>query len=223
MTAANRRPLKTRGAGWAKALAHGLAVAGLTPNVISVIGVGFAAAGAWCFMAAPGNGWLWLGAAFGIQLRLLANMLDGLVAVEEGKSSATGPLFNELPDRVEDALLLIAAGYAAGAAELGYGATILAFATAYIRASGGALGFAQDFVGPMAKQHRMFVLTVGALGSFFYPGPAISSFALPGPAPLVLALSIIVIGSALTCVIRTIRIARLLNAQASGSNKDTGS
>lgn len=208
MNTGNRRPLKTRGAGWAKGLAHGLAATGLTPNAISTIGIGFAALGAWCFwLASDGKAsdWLWLGAALGIQLRLLANMLDGLVAVEEGKSSPTGALYNEVPDRIEDALLLVAAGYAAGVPELGYGATILAFGTAYLRANGGALGFEQDFVGPMAKQHRMFVLTVGAIAAFFMANSQI---------PMLAALLIIVVGAALTCAIRTLRIAKLLKARA---------
>lgn len=200
----NRRPLKTRQAGWAQALARGLGAAGLSPNAISTLGVLFAAGGAACFLAAPDNRWLWLGGALGIQLRLLANMLDGLVAVEGGKASATGPLFNELPDRIEDALLLVAAGYGAGAAELGYGATILTVATAYVRASGGALGLPQDFVGPMAKQHRMFVLTLGAILAALLPGQPI----------MLAALWIIVVGAALTCVVRTMRIARLLKARS---------
>ena len=206
MAGENRRPLATRGAGWAKALARGLAGVGLTPNAISVIGIGFAGLGAWAFIAAPGGpAWLWLGAAAGIQLRLGANMLDGLVAVEEGKGSATGALYNEAPDRVEDALLLVAAGYACGMPELGYGATVLAFGTAYIRALGGALGFAQDFVGPMAKQHRMFVLTVAALLQFVWTAQPYVTFT---------ALWIIVAGSALTCAIRLWRIAGLLREGA---------
>lgn len=212
MSAENRRPLKTRGAGWAKMLARGLAASGLTPNAISVIGIGFAGLGAWAFVAAPGGStWLWLGAALGIQLRLLANMLDGLVAVEEGKSSPTGALYNEAPDRAEDALLLVAAGYAAGVPELGYGATILAFGTAYIRALGGSLGFAQDFVGPMAKQHRMFVLTVGTLLMLFHGNSVMDGVALPGAPPLLIALYVIILGSALTCAVRLARIAELLS------------
>lgn len=199
---ANRRPLKTRQAGWAQALARALGRTGLTPNAISSIGVLFAAGGALAMLNVGHSQWLWLGGALGVQLRLLANMMDGMVAVEGGRKSATGPLFNELPDRVEDALLLIAAGYAAGAAELGYGATILAFATAYIRASGGALGLPQDFVGPMAKQHRMFVLTLAAIAC-----------AATGLAWIMAwALWLIVLGAALTCAVRTHRIARLLKA-----------
>ena len=201
--AGNRRPLKTRQAGWAQALARGLGAIGLSPNAISTIGVLFAAAGAACFLHAPGNPWLWLGGALGIQLRLLANMLDGMVAVEQGKASATGPLFNELPDRIEDALLLVAAGYACGSPELGYVATILAVTTAYIRASGGALGLEQDFVGPMAKQHRMFLLTVGAIGMAIFPEKPI----------MATILWVIAAGALVTCAVRTIRIARLLKAK----------
>lgn len=204
MTVENRRPLKTRGAGWAGALANGLGATGLTPNAVSTIGIGFAALGAWCFLAASDNHWLWLGAALCIQLRLLANMLDGMIAVEGGQSSPTGALYNEVPDRIEDALFLVAAGYAAGAPELGYGATILAFGTAYLRATGGALGLPQDFVGPMAKQHRMFALTVAAIFAFFIAD---------SPAAITVALVIIAVGSAITCAVRTVRIAGLLKAR----------
>jgi phosphatidylglycerophosphate synthase len=200
----SRRPLKTRSAGWAQALARGLGGAGLTPNAISVLGVLCAAAGAAAMLMADESRWFWLGGALGIQLRLLANMLDGLVAVEGGQASATGALFNELPDRVEDALLIVAAAYAAGVPELGYGATILAVTTAYIRATGGALGLPQDFVGPMAKPHRMFVLTVGA----------VLSALLPELRAMEIALWIIAAGSALTCIVRTRRIAALLKARA---------
>ena len=198
----NRRPLKSRSAGWINALARPLGGAGLSPNRISSLGIVFASGGAACFLLVDRSPLFFLGAAAGIQLRLLANVLDGLVAIEGGKASATGPLYNEFPDRVEDALLLIAAGYAAGHPSLGYGATVLAFATAYIRASGGAFGFPQDFIGPMAKQHRMFVLTLGAV---------LSAFALDLPL-LQIALWVIAIGSAVTCLIRTARIARLLKS-----------
>ena len=200
----SRRPLKSRSAPWAQGLARVLGKAGLSPNAISTLGVLCAAGGAAAFLFVHESRWLWLGGALGIQLRLMANLLDGLVAVEGGKGSATGPLFNELPDRIEDTLLIVAAAYAAGVPELGYGAAILAVATAYVRATGGALGLAQDFVGPMAKQHRMFVLTVGAVLSPFLPDWRVMEAAL----------WIIAVGSAVTCGVRTLRIAALLKARA---------
>ena len=98
-----------------------------------------------------------------MQLRLLCNMLDGMVAIEGGRQTATGVLYNEIPDRVADSLLIVALGYAAGAGWLGWLGALAAAVTAYIRVLGGTCGLAQDFRGPLAKPHRMFVMTVGCL------------------------------------------------------------
>ena len=40
-----------------------------------------------------------------IQLRLLCNLLDGLVALEGGRKGKAGDLFNEAPDRYADVVL----------------------------------------------------------------------------------------------------------------------
>lgn len=47
-----------------------------------------------------------------IQLRLLCNILDGLMAVEGCLKTGSGEIFNDLPDRVSDAIILVYAGYA---------------------------------------------------------------------------------------------------------------
>jgi phosphatidylglycerophosphate synthase len=198
---ANRRPLKSRKTGWASALARLLLRTPLTPNAISVAGIGSAAAGAVCFALAPDHRWLWLAGALFIQLRLLANLMDGLLAVEGGRKSPTGALYNEFPDRIEDVLLLVAAGYGAGWPQLGWGAALFAMGTAYVRALGGSIGLAQDFCGPMAKQHRMALLTLGAVLSLFVTAM-----------PIVLA--VICIGAAVTCVRRLMRQARALRESA---------
>lgn len=124
------------------------------------------------------RGWLaaWLGfiaAALCVQGRLMCNLLDGLVAVEGGRKSKGGELFNEIPDRIEDSLFLAGAGMACGQVALGLAAALLAVFTAYVRAFGASVGQGQDFCGPLAKPQRMFFLTVGllaaaagALGSF---------------------------------------------------------
>ena len=73
-------------------------------------------------------------------------------------------------DRIADAIILVAAGYALSPAfgpGLGWLAALLAVGTAYVRQVGGALGCAQDFVGPLAKQQRMALLTAGVLSSAF--------------------------------------------------------
>jgi len=169
---AARRPLKTRNAKWAGALAKWLAKTGLTPNQISIASIFFAAAGAVAFYYANqatkiSAGWLFLAGAAGIQLRLLCNMLDGMVAVEGGLRTKTGELYNEMPDRFADALILIGAGYSSGDAMhcvlAGWVAALLAVITAYVRALGVAAGASQCFFGPMAKPHRMALLTVASI------------------------------------------------------------
>jgi phosphatidylglycerophosphate synthase len=120
------------------------------------------------------DGWprrvVWLAAAGFIQLRLLANLLDGMVAVATGRATKLGELFNEFPDRVSDAATLIGLGYAVGGVpELGYLAAVAALLTAYVRALGKAAGAPNVFAGPMAKQHRMAFVTGTAVACAVAP------------------------------------------------------
>lgn len=182
---AGRRPLKTRSAAWAQALAAALIKRRASPNAISVAGLGFALLGG-ALLATIARGampvWLALfGGAACVQFRLLCNMLDGLVAVEGGRKSKAGALFNELPDRFEDTALLVGAGHAAGCAELGWLCAALALLTAYLRALGASLGQGQDFRGPGAKPHRMFLLTLGCLAAILhFPALAWSLWLIAG-------------------------------------------
>lgn len=175
----NRRPLKSRDRAWAKFLARKAAGVGITPNAISVLSVCFAAGSMACFLVAPDMKspamivLAWLGAAAGIQLRLVCNLIDGMVAVEGGKRSPVGGLYNEVPDRIADVLILVGAGYASnvepgvvklfGVLPLGWSCAVAALWTAYVRSIGAELTGRHFFVGPMAKQHRMAVLTTGCL------------------------------------------------------------
>ena len=103
-------------------------------------------------------------AALLIGLRLLANLLDGMVAVQTRAASPVGELYNEVPDRVSDAVIFIGAGYAVGSRpELGYLAACLSLFVAYVRAEGRAAGAHQEYCGPMAKTPRMAVLVLASL------------------------------------------------------------
>ena len=215
MEHANRRQLRTRERAWPSAIARKLASAGVTPNQVSVASIAFAciAGCALCLAGEIEPVWLWLvvGAA-GIQLRLLCNLLDGLLAIEGGLKSKTGELYNEIPDRIADIFILLGAGIAIHEFKdwgllLAAAATILAILTAYVRLLGGSLGLPQDFRGPMAKQHRMFVLTVGALAT------AIEYSVQRTMWSLVAALIVIVAGCVVTLVLRTRRIAAQLKAR----------
>ncbi len=170
----NRRPLKSRDTGWAKAAAAGLAKSGVSPDAVSAGGLGFALIGAAAFVlggVADGAERLLalLLAAGCIQLRLLCNLLDGLVAVEHGKAGPYGPIWNEAPDRASDALFLVGAGYGgalmgiAWAEAAGWLAALAAVATAYVRELGRGMRLPADFCGPGAKPQRMAILTCAAV------------------------------------------------------------
>ena len=216
----DRRPIASRETAASKRLASWLARRGVRPNTISVAGMiaGIVAGGAFAATAWLEPAWLFFVAAAGlIQLRLLANMLDGMVAVQTRQASPIGELFNEVPDRVSDAAILIGAGYASGAVpELGYLAACVALFVAYVRAEGKVAGAAQEFCGPMAKPQRMFVATVAALYCGLTPRgwqPSIPEYADLGV--MAAALAVIVVGGLWTAMRRLGRIARYLR-QAEG-------
>jgi phosphatidylglycerophosphate synthase len=212
-TPAARRPLTSRNTAWAAAIARACVKAGLSPNTISVASVLFAAAAAALFSvtadARPRDvSWLLLAAAFMVQGRLLCNMLDGMVAIEGGKKTKSGEIYNELPDRIADPIILIGAGYAIGALPLcGWLAAVLALLTAYVRALGVSAGATQQFCGPMAKPHRMFTITVAAIAQ------AILVIAHKDIPIITYALALISIGCVITIIRRTARIVRELEAK----------
>jgi len=216
----NRRPIKARASGWAHWMAAALARGGAMPDLISATSVAFAILGAMLLLGAgvtapPAlRAPLLIIAGGCIQLRLLCNLLDGMVAVEHGRGSPAGPIWNELPDRLSDVVLLAAAGYSASAAgmrfasEVGWICAVLALLTAYVRELGRDLGFTADYSGPMAKQQRMDVLTLACAFSTFEP-----LWGWRGQS-LLIGLVVIALGAAITTVRRTRTIARRLAARA---------
>jgi phosphatidylglycerophosphate synthase len=130
-------------------------------------------------------------------------MLDGMVAVASGRTSRVGELYNEVPDRLSDAAALVGLGYAAGGVpELGYVAALVAVLTAYVRAAGKAAGAPNVFLGPMAKPHRMAVVTVTAVLCAALPAGWVEEYH-----PAAWALGICVVGGVVTAGRRLHRIA----------------
>ena len=214
-----RRPIATRDKTWAKNFARFLAKRGIAPNVVSGASVVCALCAFACLLATRNIEYsmsaqiaLWLGAALFIQLRLLCNLFDGMLAVEFEKSSVLGPIYNDLPDRPADVLILVGAGYALSmwnwSPTIGWVAAVLALLTAYVRVLGVAIGATESFTGPMAKPHRMAAITIACVLS------AIESAFLWPHRALGLALILIAIGCVLTVVNRLKLIARDLRASS---------
>ena len=198
----NRRPLKSRSSPWAARAAALLARLGVRPNAISAMSTVFAMIGAALFIASAHQpdrvrGALLVGAALSIQLRLVCNLLDGMVAIEGGKKSAVGVIYNEFPDRVADSLLIVALGYGVGWPAVGWLGALAAALIAYIRVFGGSLGLPQDYRGPMAKQQRMAVLTAACAAGA-------AEHLLTGTQYALLAAAVIIaVGSVVTCIVHT--------------------
>jgi phosphatidylglycerophosphate synthase len=156
-------------------------------------------------------------AAAMMQVRLLANLFDGMVAIEGGRASPVGELYNEVPDRVSDTAFFVGMGYALGGTpEVGYWAAILAVMTAYVRAAGGVAGGPQEYCGPMAKPQRMAIGTVGCLLAAVIPSEWLPHVEwLPGAGIMTLVLAIIAVGSLVTIIRRLARIAAALRTRPS--------
>jgi phosphatidylglycerophosphate synthase len=210
----DRRLIATRNRKWAQSATTWLAARNVSPNGISIAGMCacLAAGSALALTSIEYNRVFWLVGAVGAQLRLTANMLDGMVALASGRDSKVGELYNEVPDRISDAAIFIGAGYAwGGHVTFGYVATILAIFTAYVRAAGKIAGAPNEFCGPMAKQHRMLVITVACVYSAIVPRSwQLFDFGDFKVGVMALSLIVIIAGCLLTVSRRLQRIARAL-------------
>lgn len=224
-----RRPIRARKTRWAPAAAAWLVRLGLQPNQVSVASAVISCAAGGLLVGSAHTGFklraaLLLTAAMLILLRGICNLLDGLMAIEGGLKTPEGVVYNDFPDRVSDTLLLVGAGYSAGYSmmgpsgieqgmcELGWAAALLAMMTTYVRLLGGSSGLPQDFCGPMARPHRMAVLTAACVLSAVeiilgWRGATLT---------MALALGIVSLGSLITVVRRTDRIVRALRSRAGG-------
>jgi phosphatidylglycerophosphate synthase len=205
-----RRPIASRDSGWAKTTAAFLARNGVTPNFISVLSIVFAAISTFAFYFDARDSdyricWMIL-AIVGIQGRLMMNLFDGMVAVEHHQKSVVGGIFNEVPDRVSDTLTLFGLIFLVRSmpygSDLVYLAIALSVTTAYIRTLGASLHVGHHFLGPMAKQHRMALVTLGCIIHVWY-------------APVFYYLVIVMnVGLLITCYRRLARVYVLLKSTA---------
>ncbi len=212
MQTADRRPIAARSHPLAQSMAAWLVHRGISPDTISIFGLACGVAAGLAFAATRwtdgASAVLWLAGAILIPLRLAANMFDGMVAVERGITSPVGEIYNEIPDRISDSIVLIGVGIAGGDWGLGASAALAAVATAYVRAAGKAAGGPSDFSGPMAKPQRMLLITALGLWSALAPQgwqPVMAGLALPS-----LVLIVVIIGCIVTISRRLRRIAGAL-------------
>lgn len=147
-----------------KPLGRGLARAGVTPDVITGIGLAMSLAAA----ISIGAGAFSLGLLL-VVLTGIPDLLDGAVAKASGRSSLRGAFFDSVSDRITDAMLF--AGLTFHFASSGEPAWVVmlpvaGYATAswvsYVRAKADALGF-DAHVGLVERAERIILLAMGLL------------------------------------------------------------
>lgn len=204
-----RRPLSLLDRVEFQRLARRMSDAGIRPNTVSIASVVSIVAGAILLILSPRlRPWPAALCLFAFPLFVLlcsiCNLIDGMIAVEEGRRTASGEIYNDFPDRISDPLMFIAAGYAAldpqWGIPLGWGAALASVLVAYTRMLGGAAGAGQYFIGPMAKTHRMLVISVACLGA------GIERIVVGGSWSLIVGLGIVIAGCIVTIVRRLGRI-----------------
>lgn len=216
----DRRPIPARNFTLVKRIARALNRAGVTPNQISIFGLFSGVAAGLCLAATPIEGGigraLLLAAALLIVVRGLSNMFDGIVAVELGKGTPVGALYNEIPDRFSDVAIFVGSGFAIGGTPwLGFCAALVAVLIAFVRVSVRAAGATSDFGGLMAKQQRMFSLAAVAAWLALTPDSWQPVFGADGDRGLIsLCLVVIIIGGILTIASRLRRAMKYLNTKS---------
>ncbi|MEM9643355.1 MAG: CDP-alcohol phosphatidyltransferase family protein [Planctomycetota bacterium] len=211
----DRRPIQSRNARWAQAVSRYLAKLDVSPNAISLFGTLAAVVAGISFQltsvsADVAQRVFWFIGGVLCQVRLLCNLFDGMVAVERNIASARGELYNEVPDRVSDAAVMIGLGYAAGGdVTTGYLAALVSVFVAYVRAVAKSVGAPNDFCGPMAKPQRMALVTAVAVYLTFSP---VAWRLHWGEARI--ALLIVTTGGILTALRRLVRAVRHLEGGA---------
>jgi len=211
---ADRRPINSRDTRWAHRIANWLAEKQISPNAISVFGMlaamvaGVAFAMTSQFEAVPQR-LLWLVGGMLCQIRLLCNLFDGMVAVQQNQASLKGELYNEVPDRISDMAIFVGLAFSiSGDLVAGFAAAMLAVFVAYVRAMAKSIGAKNDYCGPMAKPQRMALVTLLAAYMTLAPSDWHSQF---GDVRIVLW--VVVVGCVLTSIRRLGRAAKSLDGK----------
>jgi len=159
--------------------------AGVSPNAVSAVGVGFGALAGAALAVVPSPPLAAVLVGVLLAARLAAANLDGALARESGRSTRWGAVCNELGDRAAE-LAVLAGCFALAPAWLVVTAMLAASAPSWVALAGVAAGATRINGGPVGKTERCLLLVVLA--------------AVPGYADAVLV--VIAAGSVLTAALR---------------------
>ena len=145
--------------------AHAAHKIGLTPNIISVIGLALAILSAAAYAMVAQNQPVLLLLASGF-----CDILDGVLARTHQQASAFGGFFDSLLDRYADAAVY-AGVIIGGLCDPAWGLVALAgsLLVSYSRARAEAAGIKMESVGIAERAERMIILAAATLAAIFWP------------------------------------------------------
>ena len=149
--------------------------AGVTPDAVSVVSLGFAllAGAAFTLAGVAVGGWepdprVYLLGALSVFVNGWLDLLDGALARRQGVASRAGDLLDHVIDRYADIVLI--AGLAAGTGEylLGFLAVTGVVMTSYLGTQAQAVGLERVYGGAVGRADRLVVIgTVTAVAAFY--------------------------------------------------------
>jgi CDP-diacylglycerol---glycerol-3-phosphate 3-phosphatidyltransferase len=148
--------------------ARALLRAGVSPNVVTVIGLVGVMAGAIVF-AVTGN---YLAGVIIVTLSAFTDLLDGAMARARGSASKFGALLDSACDRIADGVTFGAVAYWLAVHERKWGAVaalvclVAGQVVSYVKARAEGLGYTAN-VGLIERAERLIILGIGGLLSAF--------------------------------------------------------
>jgi archaetidylinositol phosphate synthase len=151
-------------------IAHAAHKIGLTPNIISVIGLALAIFSAAAYAMVQNQPVLLLLAVVLLLASGFCDILDGVLARTHQQASVFGGFFDSLLDRYADAAVY-AGVIIGGLCDPAWGLVALAgsLLVSYSRARAEAAGIKMESVGIAERAERMIILAVASLVAFFWP------------------------------------------------------
>lgn len=156
---------------WVSSAVGPLESLGVTPNLLTLLGIVASLAAAWCYVNWWANRLLLPAAGALVLLSGLFDALDGVLARATGRASEVGGFLDSVSDRYSDAIVLSAVVFS-GLCRPSWGiaAVVGSLMVSYARARAEAAGVGMAGVGLAERGERMLFLALTTFATYFRYG-----------------------------------------------------
>ncbi|MGE5197633.1 MAG: hypothetical protein ACM3IL_03905 [Deltaproteobacteria bacterium] len=141
----------------------------VNPDILSYAAVVVALFTGICIYFSPENNILLLLVVILTFLRMTLNTIDGVIAINQGKTSLTGEIVNALPDRYSDIFVMLAIAFSGYCRiYIGAAAAICVLLVSYTGMLGKAIGVNWQHDGPLGKVERLILIMIASFAQFVF-------------------------------------------------------